>query len=62
MGRTYARDEINSQANTPSPLLAQSSVQKGGAYFWELMIHLLGLKGSSNYNNKMTVFTLLQTQ
>ena len=29
----YAQDELNIQANAPSPLLPQSSVQKGGAYF-----------------------------
>ena len=29
-GRAFARDEMNIRANTPSPLLPQSSVQKGG--------------------------------
>ena len=28
----------NIWANTLSPLLPQSSVQKGGIYFWELMV------------------------
>ena len=32
----YARDELNTWANTPSPLLSKSSVQKGGggSVFW----------------------------
>ena len=34
----YARDEINIRANAPSPLLPQSSVQKGGTYFHELTV------------------------
>ena len=36
----YARDEINIRANVPSPLLPQSSVQKGGggAHFQELTV------------------------
>ena len=29
---------MNIQANAPSPLLPQSSVQIGGAYFWEPII------------------------
>ena len=33
---TYARDEYSS--NTPSSHLSKSSVQKGGAYFWELTV------------------------
>ena len=35
---TYARDELNIQANAPSPHLSKSSVQKGEAYFWELTV------------------------
>ena len=34
----YARDELNIRANAPSPLLSKSSVQKRGAYFWELTV------------------------
>ena len=34
----YARDKINIQANAPSPLLPQSSVQKGVAYLQELTV------------------------
>ena len=36
----YAQDKLNIQANAPSPLLPQTSVQNqvgGGAYFWELV-------------------------
>ena len=29
----YVQDELNTRANTPSPLLSKSSVQKGGAVF-----------------------------
>ena len=29
-GGAFARDKMNIRANTPSPLLPQSSVQKGG--------------------------------
>ena len=34
----YVRDELNIQANAPSPCLSKSSVQKGGAYFRELTV------------------------
>ena len=34
----YARDKLNIQSNAPSLLLSKSSVQKGGAYFWELTV------------------------
>ena len=37
----YARDELNIRANAPSPLLPKSSVQKGGAYFRELTVHVI---------------------
>ena len=36
VGRTYVQDKINIQANIPSPLLTQSSVQKGGCIFGSL--------------------------
>ena len=32
----YARDKLNIQANAPSPLWSESSVQEGGTYFREL--------------------------
>ena len=35
----YVRDELNIQANAPSPFLSKS-VQKGGVYFRELMVQL----------------------
>ena len=37
-GGAYACVKLNVSANTPSPVLPQSSVQKGegGGYFWEL--------------------------
>ena len=34
----YAQDELNIRTDTPSPLLSKGSVQKGRAYFWELMV------------------------
>ena len=34
----YARDELNIQTNAPSPLLPQSSVQKGRVYFQDLTV------------------------
>ena len=37
----YARDKLNIRANAPSPRLPKSSVQKGGAYFQELMVNRL---------------------
>ena len=37
----YVRDKLNIRANAPSPLLSKSSVQKGGAYFWELTVRAL---------------------
>ena len=36
--RAYARDELNVQANAPSPLLSKSGVQKGGVHFQELTL------------------------
>ena len=38
MEGAHARDELNIQANSPSPLLYKSSVQKGGAYFQKLTV------------------------
>ena len=35
-GGAYVRDKPNIRANAPAPLLPQSSVQKGGTYFWKL--------------------------
>ena len=34
----YAQEKLNIRANAPSPLSSKSSVQKGGAYFRELMV------------------------
>ena len=45
-GGVYAQDELNIQANAPSPLLSKSSVLKGGgAHFQELTV--CGLSYSS---------------
>ena len=35
----YAQDELNVRANAPSPLMPQSSVQNGGAYFQEHLVN-----------------------
>ena len=42
----YARDEMDIQANAPSPLLSKRSVQKGGggAYFREFTVYTCMLR------------------
>ena len=42
----YAQDKLNVRANTASPLLPQSSAQKGGAYFQE---HTVNAVVDDNY-------------
>ena len=52
-GRAYARDKLNDQANVPSPLFPQSSLQKEGAYFWELTVLA---KSLFNHSSIQTVY------
>ena len=35
---TYAHENLNFRANTPTPLLPQSGVQRGGHIYWEATV------------------------
>ena len=59
-GGAYGRDKIIIRAIAPSPLLAQSSVQKVGAYFGKLMTLGLYFRGDVPLVLMCTVRTPLQ--